>query len=78
MAVSKAHIKASRKYENSNPERTGYNRLKRNAFNFVNALDNNKTKAYQQITSDYGKKHYKEDLQKIKLDVERHLKELEK
>lgn len=27
MAVTKAHIKASRKYERNNPDRTGYNTL---------------------------------------------------
>lgn len=55
MAVSKAHIKASRKYERLNPNRTGYTSLRRGGFNFANALNKEGSKSYDYITSDYAK-----------------------
>lgn len=77
MAVSKAHIKASRKYEQRNPDRTGYNTLKRNAVNFVSAYTKEGTKANQYVTSDYGKKHYKEDLNELKSLIQQAIEKLE-
>lgn len=77
MAVSKSHIKASRQYEKRNPDRTGYNTLKRNAVNFVSAYTKEGTKANQYVTSDYGKKHYKEDLTELENLIKQTLEELE-
>ncbi len=75
--VSQAQIKASRKYEQKNPERTGYNRLKREAFNFIDALEKPKTTAYRYITSDYGQKKYVEHLKELRDLIDEHLKEIE-
>lgn len=78
MTVSKAHIKASRKYEKNNPDRTGYNVLKRNAVNFASAYTRKGTKAQKYVTSDYGKRHYREDLEEIKILIQQTIEKLEK
>ena len=78
MAVTRAHIKASRKYERNNPDRTGYNTLKRNAFNFANAYNKKDTKAHTYVTSDYGRKNYKGDLEELKSLIDHTLENLGK
>ena len=64
MAVSKSHIKASRQYEKRNPD-------------FVSAYAKEGTKANRYVTSDYGKKHYKEDLTELENLIKQTLEELE-
>ncbi len=76
-ALNKGQNAWSRKYEQKNPDRTGYNRLKRGAFNFIDALGNYKTTAYRYITSDYGQKNYVQNLKDLRDLIDEHLKEIE-
>ncbi|MGZ7862337.1 hypothetical protein ACXVUH_10160 [Ligilactobacillus salivarius] len=73
MAVSKARIKASRKYDAKNPQKTTYMTLRRHARNFIAAAEG--TKAAEAIkwrdTSDY-----KADLLELKQLIEDKLSEL--
>lgn len=51
--------------------------MKRNAVNFVSAYAKKVSKANQYVTSDYGKKHYKEDLTELENLIKQTLEELE-
>lgn len=78
MASTESHIKSVRKSEKKYRDRTGYEALKRSAFNFGEAYSKEGSKAQYYVKSDYGEKHYKEDLEKLREKVDRTLKELEK
>lgn len=73
MAVSKAQLKANRKYDAKHPQQTTYMTLRRQARSFIAAAEG--TKAAEAIkwrnTSDY-----KADLLELKQLIEDKLKEL--
>lgn len=62
MAVSKAQTQASRKWEKENPHRTGYAKLRRTAFSFVNPKPG--SKAEEHINANHA--DYVEDLKELK------------
>lgn len=62
MVVSKSQVNASRKWEKENPHRTGYAKLKRTAFSFVNPKPG--SKAEEHINVNHA--DYVEDLEELK------------
>lgn len=62
MTVSKAQTQASRKWEKENPHRTGYAKLRRTAFSFVNPKPG--SKAEEHINANHA--DYVEDLKELK------------
>lgn len=62
MVVSKAQTQASRKWEKENPHRTGYAKLRRTAFSFVNPKPG--SKAEEHINANHA--DYVEDLKELK------------
>lgn len=62
MAVSKSQVNASRKWEKENPHRTGYAKLRRTAFSFVNPKPG--SKAEEHINANHA--DYVEDLKELK------------
>lgn len=62
MPVSKSQQKASRKWEKENPHRTGYAKLRRTAFSFVNPKPG--SKAEEHINANHA--DYVEDLKELK------------
>ena len=75
--ATEAQKRASRTYEKRNPGRTGYETLKRNAVNFVGALDKQGTKARHYVTSPYGANRYRDDLESLISTARDTLKKLE-
>ncbi|WP_123799546.1 hypothetical protein [Limosilactobacillus fermentum] len=67
MAATKAQKRASRKWEASNPRRTGYSKLRRTAFSFVNPKPGSKAEEY--INANYV--DYVEDLEELKKALKR-------
>lgn len=62
MAVSKSQVSASRKWEQQNPHRTAYTKLRRTAFSFVNPKPG--SKAEEHINANHA--DYVEDLEELK------------
>ena len=62
MTVSKSQVNASRKWEKENPHRTGYAKLRRTAFSFVNPKPG--SKAEEHINA--NRADYVEDLKELK------------
>lgn len=62
MAVSKSQVNASRKWEKENPHRTGYAKLRRTAFSFVNPKPG--SKAEEHINANHA--DYVKDLKELK------------
>lgn len=62
MAVSKSQVSASRKWEQQNPHRTAYTKLRRTAFSFVNPKPGNK--AEEHINANHA--DYVADLEELK------------
>lgn len=60
--VTKAQTQASRKWEKENPHRTGYAKLRRTAFSFVNPKPG--SKAEEHINANHAE--YVEDLKELK------------
>ena len=69
MAVSKSQTQASRKWEKENPHRTGYAKLRRTAFSFVNPKPG--SKAEEHINANHA--DYVEDLRELKYEVDKKL-----
>lgn len=69
MAVSKAQTQASRKWEKENPHRTGYAKLRRTAFSFVNPKPG--SKAEEHINANHA--DYVEDLKELKYELDKKL-----
>lgn len=65
MAVSKAQTQASRKWEKENPHRTGYAKLRRTAFSFVNPKPG--SKAEEHIKANHA--DYVEDLKELQYEI---------
>lgn len=66
MAVSKSQVNASRKWEKENPHRTGYAKLRRTAFSFVNPKPG--SKAEEHINANHA--DYVEDLKELKQAID--------
>lgn len=62
MAVSKSQVSASRKWEQQNPHRTAYTKLRRTAFSFVNPKPG--SKAEEHINTNHA--DYVDDLEELK------------
>lgn len=62
MAVSKSQVSASRKWEQQNPHRTAYTKLRRTAFSFVNPKPG--SKAEEHINANHA--DYVDDLEELK------------
>lgn len=62
MAVSKSQVSASRKWEQQNPHRTAYTKLRRTAFSFVNPKPG--SKAEEHINANHA--DYMADLEELK------------
>lgn len=60
--VTKAQKRASRKWEKENPHRTGYAKLRRTAFSFVNPKPGSKAEEY--INANHA--DYVDDLEELK------------
>lgn len=73
--TSEAQLKATRNYESRNPNKTGYDRLRRQALNFVNPTGA-KGKGY--IESEYGAARYIDDLKDLQLVIKKRVEELKK
>lgn len=71
MRVSKAQVKASRKWEAKNKTKVGYSKLKRSAFLFVQPKPGSKAEEY---TTEIG--DYKQDLLELKAMLEAKLDEI--
>lgn len=69
MAVSKSQVNASRKWEQQNPHRTAYTKLRRTAFSFVNPKPG--SKAEEHINANHD--DYVEDLKELKYEVDKKL-----
>lgn len=72
---TKAQIRTVRKAEAKNPDKTGYDRLKRQAKNFIEPKGG-KSLAY--VESDYAAERYLDDLKDLKIAIERRIEDLEK
>lgn len=66
MPVSKSQVNASRKWEQANPHRTGYAKLRRTAFSFVNPKPG--SKAEEHINANHT--DYVEDLKELKQAID--------
>lgn len=62
MAVSKSQVSASRKWEQQNPHRTAYTKLRRTAFSFVNPKPGSKSEEH--INANHA--DYVADLEELK------------
>lgn len=60
--VSKSQVKASRKWEQQNPHRTAYTKLRRAAFSFVNPKPG--SKAEEHVNANHA--DYVADLEELK------------
>ena len=69
--VTKAQTNASRKWEKENPHRTGYAKLRRTAFSFVNPKPG--SKAEEHINANHA--DYVEDLKELKYELDKKLEE---
>ena len=69
MAVSKSQVSASRKWEQQNPHRTAYTKLRRTAFSFVNPKPG--SKAEEHIISSHA--DYVDDLEELKQLLDKQL-----
>lgn len=67
MVVSKRRINASRKWEQENPHRTGYLKLRRTAFSFANPEPGSKAEAH--INTNHA--DYVKDLEELKQLLEK-------
>lgn len=72
MAVSKSQVNASRKWEKENPHRTGYAKLRRTAFSFVNPKPG--SKAEEHIKANHA--DYVEDLKELQYEINKKLGEV--
>nr|WP_302148182.1 hypothetical protein [Limosilactobacillus mucosae] len=72
MAVSKSQVNASRKWEKENPHRTGYAKLRRTAFSFVNPKPG--SKAEEHIKANHA--DYVEDLKELQYEINKELGEV--
>ncbi|MEO5283658.1 hypothetical protein [Limosilactobacillus allomucosae] len=72
MAVSKSQVNASRKWEKENPHRTGYAKLRRTAFSFVNPKPG--SKAEEHINANHA--DYVEDLKELQYEINKKLGEV--
>lgn len=73
MTLSEAQKRASRKYEQKNPQRTVYMSMRRGARNFINPGTGTKS---EQATQWRGVEDYKNDLIELKRLIDDKLKEL--
>lgn len=73
MAVSKAQLKANRKYDAKHPQKTAYMRLRRQARSFIAAAEGTKAAEAIKWRDDLD---YKADLLELKQLIEDKLKEL--
>lgn len=69
--VTKAQTQASRKWEKENPHRTGYAKLRRTAFSFVNPKPG--SKAEEHINANHA--DYVEDLKELKYELDKKFEE---
>lgn len=69
MAVSKSQQKASRKWEQQNPHRTAYTKMRRTAFSFINPKPG--SKAEEHIKANHA--DYVEDLRELKHEIDKKL-----
>lgn len=67
--VTKAQTNASRKWEQQNPHRTAYTKLRRTAFSFVNPKPG--SKAEEHINANHA--DYVEDLRELKFEIDKKL-----
>ncbi|WP_347980188.1 hypothetical protein [Limosilactobacillus allomucosae] len=67
--VSKSQTQASRKWEKENPHRTGYAKLRRTAFSFVNPKPG--SKAEEHINANHA--DYVEDLKELQYEISKKL-----
>ena len=67
--TSKAQTQASRKWEQQNPHRTAYTKLRRTAFSFVNPKPG--SKAEEHINANHA--DYVEDLRELKFEIDKKL-----
>lgn len=67
MAVSKSQVNASRKWEQQNPHRTAYTKLRRTAFSFVDPKPG--SKAEEHINANHA--DYVEDLKELKQAIDK-------
>lgn len=65
--VTKAQTNASRKWEKENPHRTGYAKLRRTAFSFVNPKPG--SKAEEHIKANHA--DYVDDLRELKYEIDK-------
>lgn len=72
MAVSKSQVNASRKWEQQNPHRTAYTKLRRTAFSFVNPKPG--SKAEEHINASHA--DYVEDLKELQYEINKKLGEV--
>lgn len=70
--VTKAQTNASRKWEKENPHRTGYAKLRRTAFSFVNPKPG--SKAEEHIKANHA--DYVEDLKELQYEINKELGEV--
>lgn len=70
--VTKAQTNASRKWEKENPHRTGYAKLRRTAFSFVNPKPG--SKAEEHINANHA--DYVEDLKELQYEINKKLGEV--
>lgn len=70
--VTKAQTQASRKWEKENPHRTGYAKLRRTAFSFVNPKPG--SKAEEHINASHA--DYVEDLKELQYEINKKLGEV--
>lgn len=70
--VTKAQTNASRKWEQQNPHRTGYAKLRRTAFSFVNPKPG--SKAEEHINANHA--DYVEDLKELQYEINKKLGEV--
>lgn len=71
MAVSKSQTKASRKWEQQNPHRTAYTKLRRTAFSFINPKPG--SKAEEHVNANHA--DYVEDLKELQYEINNKLGE---
>ncbi|RXA55433.1 hypothetical protein [Limosilactobacillus mucosae] len=69
--TSKAQTQASRKWEQQNPHRTAYTKLRRTAFSFVNPKPGSKAEEHIDANHD----DYVEDLKELKYEIDKKMGE---
>lgn len=70
--TSKAQTQASRKWEQQNPHRTAYTKLRRTAFSFVNPKPGSKAEEHIDANHD----NYVEDLKELQYEINKKLGEV--